>query len=93
MSLLAFIGLFSATCVAYMLEVDRGKILAGLMGYNGLLVGAALGNILPGPWEWQAPIATIFCGALSTVPEVVHLMFRFSLWQLGTSSLPLGFPR
>lgn len=67
LGLMAAIGLLASTLTAYLLRLDRGRIRAGLYGYNGLLVGAALATFLAPRWGGAIFIAAIVVAAASTI--------------------------
>lgn len=49
----SLLGVVVATLTAMWLRVDAAALHAGLFGYNGVLVGAALATfIAPSPWLW-----------------------------------------
>ena len=65
---LAALGTASATATARVLGLDRGAISAGLMGYNGCLVGCAFSVFLGQPaWDPLTALATV-AGAAATAP-------------------------
>ncbi len=44
-------GLICSTVTAYLMGVNRAAWQSGLFGYNGMLMGMALGAIMAGPWQ------------------------------------------
>jgi urea transporter len=67
LGVMAVVGLVASTLTAYLLRLDHGRIRAGLYGYNGLLVGAALATFLAPRWGGAIFIATIVVAAASTI--------------------------
>jgi urea transporter len=67
LGVMSVVGLVASTLTAYLLRLDRGRIRAGLFGYNGLLVGAALATFLAPRWGGAIFIATIAVAAASTI--------------------------
>ena len=64
----AALGTLTATATARLTGVDSGTISAGLMGYNGCLVGCAFSVFLGQPaWDPMTAAATVV-GAAATVP-------------------------
>lgn len=83
LGVLAVVGLLSATLAAYLLGLDHGRIRAGLYGYNGALVGAALATFLVPRWGGTLFVSTVVVGAASTI-----------LWEATTAVLrPYGMPQ
>jgi hypothetical protein len=69
----SFVGLFFSSVFAVVLGVNRSVIRAGLMGYNGLLLGGAMSVTLSGG-DWNAKaLVFIFFGSLFTVVAVLAL--------------------
>jgi urea transporter len=67
LGVMVVIGLLASTLTAYLLRLDYGRIRAGLCGYNGALVGAALATFLAPRWGGAIFIATVVVGAGSTI--------------------------
>lgn len=90
--LLSGMGVTSATLTGLVLGLDRATLRNGIFGYNGLLVGAALGTfgdagVGSGAWGWA--IATLLFSALTTV-----MMKTLGVWwakMVGTPPLTLPF--
>ncbi|MCB0074714.1 MAG: urea transporter, partial [Caldilineaceae bacterium] len=61
----ACVGLLVSTLTAYWLELDEDARNAGLYGYNGILVGAALPTFLHP--EWRLWLLLVVASAVSTV--------------------------
>ncbi|MFF4339222.1 urea transporter [Kitasatospora sp. NPDC001540] len=64
--LAAALGSAVGTAAAWALGAPAGQVAAGLHGYNAVLVGIALGAVLPARTPWNAGYA-LFGAALSTV--------------------------
>ena len=70
---LAALGTVTATATARIAGLDSGAISAGLMGYNGCLVGCAFSVFLGQPaWDPMTAIATV-AGAAVTAPLAAAL--------------------
>ena len=70
---LAALGTVTATASAHACRLDAGAISAGLMGYNGCLVGCAFSVFLGLPaWSPSAALATI-AGAAASAPLAAAL--------------------
>ncbi len=68
--LMSLVAVVSSTATAIALQLDRDTIRSGIFGYNGILVGAALGTFgLSGNGGWNLwwAIAVIIFSALTTV--------------------------
>ena len=66
-------GLICATAFALLLGVNRAAVRAGLLGYNGLLLGGAVSvTLVGGDWNARALVFILF-GALFTVVAVLAL--------------------
>ena len=73
---LAALGTVSATISARVCGLDNGAISAGLMGYNGCLVGCAFSVFLGMPaWSPAAALATV-AGAAASAPVAAALKPR-----------------
>lgn len=69
------VALVAATLTGYWVHADKKSLIAGLYGFNGILVGLALPTFLaPGPLLWAY---VILGGAVSTI--VVMWTVRLSL--------------
>lgn len=90
--LLSLVGVAASTITAIALKLDRDSRRNGIFGYNGVLVGAALGIFsLPGNGAWNLSwvVAVILFAALTTV-----LMKTLGVWcatQLNVPFLTLPF--
>jgi len=73
LGVLATLGTASSTATARALGVDSDTISAGLMGYNGCLVGCAFSVFLGQPAWSPASAAATALGAAATVPLAVAL--------------------
>jgi len=90
-ALMMMVGVVAATLTAYRINIDRPSIRNGIFGFNGTLIGLALGTF--GSWGngsgsllWVLAIA--ICAALSTV-----LMKHLGLWMAVHLKLPsMGVP-
>jgi urea transporter len=83
LGMMVVVGLLSATLAAYLLWLDHGRIRAGLYGYNGALVGAAMATFLLPRWGGNIFIATVVVGAASTI-----------MWEASAAVLrPFGMPQ
>lgn len=67
LGVLASMGLVASTLTASMLRLERAQIRAGLYGYNGLLVGAAMAAFLVPRWGGALFLATIVGAIGSTI--------------------------
>lgn len=90
-ALMLVVGVVVATWTAYLMRLDRPSIRNGIFGFNGALVGLALGTF--GTWgngtgNWLWVLAAIVCAGLSTV-----LMQYLGLWMAVHLGLPsMGLP-
>ena len=89
--LMSLVGVVSSTVTAIALQLDRDTIRSGIFGYNGILVGAALGTFgLSGNGGWNLwwAVAVIIFSALTTV-----MMKFFGVWWATTFRCsPLTLP-
>ncbi len=86
---MACFGLLCSTLTAYFLGVNRAAWQGGLFGYNGLLLGAACGNFMAGPWN-ALTIPIVFVG--STFTSILNLAFGNMLAPIfGAPPLALAF--
>lgn len=90
LGVMSTVGLVSATLAAYFLRLQRPRIRAGIYGYNGALVGAALASFLLPRWGAGVFVATIVVaigstivweamGAIVSVVDMPVLTFPFNL--------------
>lgn len=87
LGLAATIGVLAATGTAALLGLDRNALRAGLYGFNGTLVGAALATFLsPSP---VVAIHVVLVAAASTVVTVA--LTRILLPTIGIPALTLPF--
>lgn len=87
LGLAATIGVLAATATAVLLGLDRDALRAGLFGFNGTLVGAALATFLaPSP---VVAIHVVLVAAASTVVTVA--LTRILLPTVGIPALTLPF--
>ena len=64
----AFLGLLVATAAAWVVAADRGALQAGLYGFNGLLVGAAVAVFVqPSPLMWLMLALSALCSVVLTL--------------------------
>ena len=77
------LGLIISNLAALALGFDRGAIRAGLYGFNGVLVGLALGTFLAPPWDVVIIGWIILISALSSV-----LMAGLAATFLGSWGVP-----
>ncbi len=61
------LGVIVSTLAAHALGFDKGAIHAGLYGFNGVLVGLALGLFLAPPWDAVIIVWIILISAMSSV--------------------------
>lgn len=85
MAVLALIGTISSTLTGYLLGVAHSDIQAGLQGFCGTLVGAAVYTALGSQWE-AYPI-TVVAAAL-TAPVSLAIIWLFSRDPLKPINLP-----
>ena len=64
---LTIVGLGVSTLTARLLRLDGTRIRAGLFGYNGALVGAALAVFFLPRWDGMTVISVVLCSAMSTI--------------------------
>jgi len=76
----ALAGVTSATLTARAASLDQEAISAGLMGYNGALVGCALSIFRPGVPFWTALAGTVGCS-----PPVMTSVAMLGLTTVGAS--------
>lgn len=100
------IGLVTSTLTAIVLGLDRGAIRAGLFGFNGVLVGAALSLFLVPDWDllvivWiiviaafstilHATLATAFVGVLKVPPFTLAFNFATLIFLIAALNLANG---
>ncbi|NET55839.1 MAG: urea transporter [Symploca sp. SIO2E6] len=90
-ALMLIVGVVAATVTAYGMNLERASVRNGIFGFNGAVIGLALGTF--GSWGngsgnlfWALAIAV--CAALSTV-----LMQHLGLWMAVHLKLPsMGVP-
>lgn len=81
------IGTFVSTAAAYWLQGDPAKIRAGLYGFNGCLVGAALPTFLGStPLMW---IMLVFASGVSTI-LFMTIANMFSAWKVPAFTFPFN---
>ena len=79
------LGLLVSTITAYLLRVDNDSLRSGLMGYNGILVGAALPTFLTvDPLLW---IYIVIGSAVSTV-AFLAVANVFKTWGVAALTFP-----
>lgn len=85
------LGLVVSTLTALILGMDRPAIRAGLYGFNGVLVGAALATFL-GP-EWSAGVMgyIVAVSAFSTILMAVLAKIFLGTWGVPAFTLPFNF--
>jgi len=77
------LGVIFSNLAALALGFDRGAIHAGLYGFNGVLVGLALGTFLAPPWDFVSMLWIVLISAMSSV-----LMAGFAATFLGSWGVP-----
>jgi hypothetical protein len=88
-AVMACLGLLCSTLTAYLLGVNRAAWQGGLFGYNGLLLGAACGALMAGPYN-ALTIPIVFVGA--TFTSIMNLAFGNMLAPIfGAPPLALAF--
>lgn len=88
-AVMAVFGLVCSTLTAYFLGVNRAAWQGGLFGYNGLLLGAACGALMDGPYN-ALTIPIVFVGA--TFTSIMNLAFGNMLAPIfGAPPLALAF--
>lgn len=85
------IGLVVSTVTAIVLGIDRSAIRAGLYGFNGVLVGAALSLFLEPSWHRTVIGWIIAVSALSTVLMASLATVFLSAWRVPPFTLPFNF--
>lgn len=85
------IGLVVSTVTALLLGFDRGAIRAGLYGFNGVLVGAALATFLLGSWNPIVIVYIVVISAFSTVLMAALSKVFLSAWTVPPFTLPFNF--
>lgn len=83
------IGLVVSTVTAALLGFERGAIRAGLYGFNGVLVGAALATFLTGPYDPAVIGYIVALSALSTILMAALSQAMSTAW--GVPPLTLAF--
>lgn len=90
LGVISVVGLLTSTLTAQLLRLDRAQIRAGLFGYNGLLVGAALATFLAPRWGGAIFLATIVIAAASTIVLVATVAVA-RLLELPALTFPFNF--
>lgn len=85
----AILGLVASTATAYLLEIPRPAIRAGLYGFNGILVGVGFATFLTPAWNGAVLAYIGFIGALSTI--VMAALTNVLAGRLGVPPLTLPF--
>lgn len=85
------IGLVVSTVTALILGMDRGAIRAGLYGFNGVLVGAALAIFLRDEWDAAGSGYIVAISAFSTVLMGALSKVFLSAWAVPPFTLPFNF--
>lgn len=85
------IGLVVSTATALLLGFERGAIRAGLYGFNGVLVGAALSTFLLGTWNPIVIVYIVVISAFSTVLMAALSKVFLSVWNVPPFTLPFNF--
>eukprot|EP00026_Physarum_polycephalum_P006079 Phypoly_transcript_06120.p1 GENE.Phypoly_transcript_06120~~Phypoly_transcript_06120.p1 ORF type:complete len:546 (+),score=77.49 Phypoly_transcript_06120:117-1754(+) len=86
----ATIGLVASTSTALLLSFNKGAIRAGLFGYNGVLVGAALGTFLGnGTWSGSTVVAILIMSMFSTFISAAIGTIN-STWKVPAFTLPFN---
>ena len=84
----ALVGLLFGTATAYVLNVPRADIEAGLHGYNSILVGCALPTFLaPTPLLW----AYIIAGSIFSTIVMLAVANVFKTWKVAAMTGPFVF--
>ncbi|MCB8822035.1 urea transporter [Microvirga rosea] len=84
-ALAGLVAVVVATLTAYWLHLDQASLAAGLYGYNGVLVGLALGTFLaPGPFLW----AYVVLGAAVSVIAMCGIAIALKPWGVSALTFP-----
>ncbi|MGR6036018.1 MAG: urea transporter [Candidatus Nitrosoglobus sp.] len=89
--IVALVGVAASTLTAVLLKVDKALINAGLLGFNGVLVGIAIstysGNYLSDLSIWKLWVLVILGAAFSTVVAMA-LSKLLSPWSMPALTMP-----
>jgi urea transporter len=89
--IVALVGVVASTLTAVLLKVDKDLINAGLLGFNGVLVGIAIStygsNYLSDLLIWELWVLVILGAAFSTVVTMA-LSTLLSPWNMPTLTMP-----
>lgn len=93
LGLFAVVGALASTIAAYTFVFDAGSVASGLLTYNGVLTGIAVGHFSFGDkhaWgsQPQAWPAAVFLAALSAVLTVAIGTVTVGSWKLAPFTLP-----
>ena len=76
------IGLVASTLTALVLGLDRAAVRAGLYGFNGVLVGAAMSLFLTPDWDVLVMVWIVVGGALSTILHATLATIFLGAWKV-----------
>ncbi|MBK1787710.1 urea transporter [Prauserella cavernicola] len=85
------IGVLASTLTALVLGFDRGAIHAGLFGFNGVLVGLALGLFLSPQWDVLVIVWTVVLSAASSILMAALGSVFGGAWGVPPLTLPFNF--
>jgi urea transporter len=85
------LGLLVSTITGLILGMDRGAIRAGLYGFNGVLVGAAIATFLGPHWNGGIIGYIIAVSAFSTVLMATLGKIFLGSWGVPPFTLPFNF--
>ncbi len=85
------LGLVASTLTALILGMDRPAIRAGLYGFNGVLVGAALATFLSPEWSAGVMGYIVAVSAFSTILMATLAKIFLGTWGVPPFTLPFNF--
>jgi urea transporter len=85
------LGLVASTLAAIAIGMDRGAIRAGLFGFNGVLVGAALSLFLHPDWDALVMVWIVVAAFFSTVLHAALAAVFIGGWKVPPFTLGFNF--
>ncbi|MGA9521914.1 MAG: urea transporter [Myxococcaceae bacterium] len=86
-----FVGVGSATLAARLLRLDERTIRTGAYGFNGALVGAALGTFLLPPWSLAVFGCIVVAAAATPIVMVAVSSVAGALLELPALTFPFNY--
>jgi urea transporter len=85
------LGLVVSTLAAVLIGMDRGAIRAGLVGFNGVLVGAGLSLFLQPDWDIMVMVWIVVAAFLSTILHAALAAVFVGSWTVPPFTLAFNF--